>query len=70
MACRGKSSWPELVGTNGGFAATKVERENPLVRAEIVLEGTIVPIEIRAVCGRVRVWVNRRGRVTRVPVQG
>ncbi|KAL5726932.1 hypothetical protein ACHQM5_000174 [Ranunculus cassubicifolius] len=69
MDCQGKSSWPELVGVDGNLAAATVERENPLVRAEIVLEGTIVPIEIMAVCGRVRIWVNRRGRVTRVPVQ-
>ncbi|KAF8369708.1 hypothetical protein HHK36_022592 [Tetracentron sinense] len=68
--CAGKDSWPELLGTQGHVAAATIERENPLVTAEIVLEGTIVPINIVPVCTRVRVWVDNSGTVTRVPTIG
>ncbi|KAF8392252.1 hypothetical protein HHK36_022594 [Tetracentron sinense] len=44
--CAGKNSWPELLGTQGHVAAATIERENPLVTAEIVLEGTIVPADL------------------------
>ncbi|KAM7489377.1 hypothetical protein LguiB_026861 [Lonicera macranthoides] len=64
----GKSSWPELCGTRGNTAVATIERENSLVDAFIVLEGSIVTTDIR--CNRVRVWVNRNGIVTRVPVVG
>ncbi|KAL5714407.1 hypothetical protein ACHQM5_016373 [Ranunculus cassubicifolius] len=68
--CRGKNSWPELVGTDGNFAAARIESQNPFVGAVIVLEGTIVPADFRAVCSRVRVWVNTSGIVTRIPAIG
>ncbi|KAF8392255.1 hypothetical protein HHK36_022597 [Tetracentron sinense] len=63
--CAGKSSWPELLGKKGEVAAATIERENPLVNAVIVLEGSIVTQEI--LCTRVRVWVDHSGIVTRVP---
>ncbi|XWS75169.1 hypothetical protein CRYUN_Cryun01aG0061900 [Craigia yunnanensis] len=66
--CQGKSSWPELLGTNGEEAAATIERENPNVNAEIVLEGTIVTPDF--LCTRVRVWVDTNGIVTRVPIIG
>ncbi|XVE68858.1 hypothetical protein DITRI_Ditri09bG0103500 [Diplodiscus trichospermus] len=66
--CQGKSSWPELLGTKGEEAAAIIERENPNVNAEIVLEGTFVnPVFL---CTRVRVWVDTNGIVTRVPIIG
>ncbi|XWS07972.1 hypothetical protein CRYUN_Cryun41cG0036900 [Craigia yunnanensis] len=64
----GKSSWPELLGTKGEEAAATIERENPNVDAEIVLEGSFVlPVIL---CNKVRVWVDTNGIVTRVPVIG
>ncbi|XVE99291.1 hypothetical protein REPUB_Repub03eG0185900 [Reevesia pubescens] len=66
--CKGKSSWPELVGETGEIAATTIENENPLVNAVIVLEGTSVTDDFR--CDRVRVWVNTNGIVIEVPVIG
>ncbi|CAL5337503.1 unnamed protein product [Camellia sinensis] len=63
---KGKSSWPELVGTQGETAVTTIESENPLVNAVIVLEGSIVTQDIR--CDRVRVWVDTNGIVVSVPV--
>ncbi|CAL5337504.1 hypothetical protein CsSME_00020723 [Camellia sinensis var. sinensis] len=68
VECKGKSSWPELLGAKGETAAATVERENPLVNAVIVLEGTIVTKDF--LCTRVRVWVDDCGIVTRVPVIG
>ncbi|KAK3190261.1 hypothetical protein Dsin_029822 [Dipteronia sinensis] len=66
--CRGKASWPELVGARGVDAASTIERENPFVSAVIVLEGTIVTQEFS--CTRVRVWVNTSGVVVDIPVIG
>ncbi|XVF83182.1 hypothetical protein PTKIN_Ptkin16aG0113400 [Pterospermum kingtungense] len=64
----GKSSWPELFGTNGEEAAATIERENPNVDAQIILEGTFV-LAIY-LCNRVYVWVDTNGIVTRVPTIG
>ncbi|KAK3190254.1 hypothetical protein Dsin_029815 [Dipteronia sinensis] len=60
--CRGKASWPELVGARGVDAASTIERENPYVTAEIVLEGTIVTQEFS--CTRAEAGVGEAtGRV-------
>lgn len=61
----GKSSWPELVGKNGEVAAAIIEKENPCVHAIVLLEGTPVTKDYRI--DRVRVWVNKKGKVIRVP---
>lgn len=66
--CEGKDSWPELVGAKGTEAEATIESENHLVNAVIVKEGMFVTADFR--CDRVRVWVNKRGIVTRVPVIG
>ncbi|XP_020222355.1 inhibitor of trypsin and hageman factor-like [Cajanus cajan] len=66
--CQGKSSWPELVGVEGTVAEATIERENPLVDAIIVIEGTIVTPDFR--CDRVWVWVNKDGIVYQVPTIG
>ncbi|CAB4261681.1 unnamed protein product [Prunus armeniaca] len=62
--CEGKDSWPELVGDKGKDAAATIESENHLLNAVIVKEGTFVTADFR--CDRVRVWVNKRGIVTKV----
>lgn len=66
----GKEDWPELLGAEGTVAKETIERENSTVKAEIVLEGTIVPADLVRVCDRVRVWVDTCGIVTRVPTIG
>ncbi|PNT15265.1 hypothetical protein POPTR_010G075400v4 [Populus trichocarpa] len=63
--CQGKSSWPELLGAEGKVAAATIERENPLVEAIIVLDGSEVSLDFR--CDRVWVWVDERGIVIEVP---
>ncbi|KAK9181503.1 hypothetical protein WN944_024640 [Citrus x changshan-huyou] len=63
--CPRKSSWPELVGKNGEVAAAIIEKENPCVHAIVLLEGTPVTKDYRI--DRVRVWVNKKGKVIRVP---
>lgn len=50
------------------MAEETIERENSLVDAVIVLEGSIVTDDFR--CDRVRVWVDTEGIVTRVPIIG
>ncbi|CAA7057361.1 unnamed protein product [Microthlaspi erraticum] len=64
----GKSSWPELLETKGEYAKEVIERENPKMTAEIILEGTIV-LEIY-ICTRVYVWVNDCGIVVQIPTIG
>ncbi|KAF5820620.1 putative proteinase inhibitor I13, potato inhibitor I [Helianthus annuus] len=61
-----KDSWPELVGAKGEAAAATIEKENPLVNATVILEGTATTRDFR--CDRVWVWVNRKGVVTRTPI--
>ncbi|TKY51888.1 Proteinase inhibitor [Spatholobus suberectus] len=63
--CEGKSSWPELVGVQGTVAEATIERENPLVNAKIVPEGSVVTLDFR--CDRVWVWINKDGIVKQVP---
>ncbi|CAK9318709.1 unnamed protein product [Citrullus colocynthis] len=67
--CKGKSSWPELVGKAGKEAEKIIEKENPLVDAIIVDEGSMVILDFR--CDRVWVWVDSKtGVVTRTPFIG
>ncbi|KAL9408775.1 hypothetical protein AB3S75_047207 [Citrus x aurantiifolia] len=66
--CKGKSSWPELVGVEGKVATETIERENPIVSAHILLEGSIVFLD--RYCGRVYVWVDTNGIVVEVPTMG
>ncbi|KAI9116537.1 hypothetical protein K1719_012704 [Acacia pycnantha] len=63
--CRGKDSWPELVGVERQRAEAIIERENQWVKVIIVEEGAFVSADFR--CDRVWVWVNSQCRVTRVP---
>ncbi|XAR57366.1 hypothetical protein NMG60_11025486 [Bertholletia excelsa] len=69
LECKGKSSWPELVGKNGDFAKKVVEKENSHVRAEIITPD-VVAITPDFSCGRVRVFVDEKYNVRRVPVIG
>ncbi|EOY10341.1 hypothetical protein QUC31_010054 [Theobroma cacao] len=64
----GKQSWPELVGEKGDVAAAKIEKENPNVKAVVLLEGT--PTDRMFDITRVRVFVNEEGMVTQVPRTG
>ncbi|MGL7116107.1 serine protease inhibitor, partial [Salmonella sp. NW1113] len=67
--CKGKSSWPELLGTSGKKAEKIIEKENPLVDAVIVDENTSVILDFR--CDRVWVWTNSKtGKVFQVPTIG
>ncbi|KAL6970525.1 hypothetical protein U1Q18_030223 [Sarracenia purpurea var. burkii] len=65
---KSKNSWPELVGEQGETAAATIERENPLVTAQILLDPS--PTIRNFDCTRVWVWVDDKGFVTRTPVIG
>ncbi|MED6207326.1 hypothetical protein PIB30_034744 [Stylosanthes scabra] len=67
-SCKGKSSWPELVGTDGNAAVQTIMRENPRVTATTVPKGSSVTTDFR--CDRVRVFVDRSGTVFLVPKIG
>jgi hypothetical protein len=64
----GKSSWPELLGVDGKCAVETIERENSLVEAIIVPEGSSIIEDFR--CDRVWVWVDKDGIVYLVPAIG
>ncbi|KAI4342730.1 hypothetical protein MLD38_027317 [Melastoma candidum] len=66
--CKGKSSWPELVGKDGDVAKVVITGENPNVTATKVKEGSSVTTDFR--CDRVFVWVDGSDAVTRVPKIG
>ncbi|KAK1428383.1 hypothetical protein QVD17_17216 [Tagetes erecta] len=66
--CKGKSSWPELVGTSGEAAAAKIEEENPLVFALMQRDGIPQTGDFR--CDRVRVLVDDSWFVVSTPVIG
>ncbi|XP_019100513.1 PREDICTED: protease inhibitor HPI-like [Camelina sativa] len=66
--CPGKNSWPELVGTNGDYAARVIERENSRVDAVVIMDGIPVTGDFR--CNRVRVRVDRNRIVVQVPTTG
>lgn len=53
---------------DGEEAAAKIERENENVNAIVVSEGHAVIMDYR--CTRVWVWVDKHGKVTRVPKIG
>ncbi|KFK29320.1 hypothetical protein AALP_AA7G118100 [Arabis alpina] len=64
----GKNSWPELVETNGDYAASVIESENSKVDAVVILVGSMVTADIR--CDRVRVWVDKNRIVVKIPTIG
>ncbi|WZZ36448.1 hypothetical protein YC2023_019849 [Brassica napus] len=70
--CSGKTSWPELVGTKGDYAASVIERENPGVTAAVIVVRSPVPFEYNIRCNRVWVWVDKKvdGTVVVVPIVG
>ncbi|KAI3939990.1 hypothetical protein MKW98_029766 [Papaver atlanticum] len=64
----GKSSWPELVGCRGKTAENTIEYENRNVNAIVIPEGSPVTLDLR--CDRVRVFVDKTGKVVQTPVIG
>lgn len=68
MGIIGKNVWPELLGKNGDRAIIIIEQENHAVTASLVPEGSFVTADFR--CDRVRVWVNKKNIIIRVPAIG
>ncbi|XVF42744.1 hypothetical protein PTKIN_Ptkin01aG0388600 [Pterospermum kingtungense] len=64
----GKLSWPELVGEKGKVAVKIIEKENPNVRAILILQNSPVTGDLDP--NRVWVFVNEKGVVTQVPKAG
>ncbi|KAI4317969.1 hypothetical protein L6164_025789 [Bauhinia variegata] len=67
--CKGKTSWPELVGINAEVARKIIERENPNVKAiSLPDDSTVVTPIIK--CYRVRLFVDKQDVVTKTPIIG
>ncbi|CAA7052070.1 unnamed protein product [Microthlaspi erraticum] len=63
-----KTTWPELVGTNGDYAATVIKGDNPSLNVAVFVNGAFVSGDLR--CDRVRVWVDGNRIVVKVPTAG
>ncbi|KAI4311309.1 hypothetical protein MLD38_036215 [Melastoma candidum] len=67
--CDGKkTSWPELLHKDWFTAVNTIASENSLVSAVVVPENSVVTDDF--ICARVRVWVDKEGKVTMVPKVG
>lgn len=65
----GKSSWPELVGTEGATAVTTIKKERPdLAQVVTVPQDAMVTQDYRL--DRVRVYIDAEGKVVRPPMVG
>ncbi|AEC09608.1 putative proteinase inhibitor I13, potato inhibitor I [Arabidopsis thaliana] len=64
----GKNSWPELLGTNGDYAASVIKGENSSLNVVVVSDGNYVTEDLS--CYRVRVWVDEIRIVVRNPTAG
>ncbi|RZC75312.1 hypothetical protein C5167_050790 [Papaver somniferum] len=54
--CSGKQEWPELLGAKPDIAKETIERENSLVRARLIEQGTYRILDFN--CNRVWVWTS------------
>ncbi|KAF3788984.1 Glu protease inhibitor [Nymphaea thermarum] len=69
QGCKGKNSWPELVGRDGSTAEAIIKAENPYVKTvQIVPEGSFVIQDFR--CDRVFVWVKPNNTIYLTPKIG
>ncbi|XP_010509102.1 PREDICTED: protease inhibitor HPI [Camelina sativa] len=64
----GKNSWPELLGTNGDYAASVIKGENSSLKVIVILVGSPVTADLR--CDRVRVRVDKSRIVVKTPTAG
>ncbi|KAF3456855.1 hypothetical protein FNV43_RR01509 [Rhamnella rubrinervis] len=63
-----KTSWPELVGTQGDVAVGVIKTENPNLNVFTLPVGSFVTGDHD--CNRVRVYVNANDFVAKVPKLG
>ncbi|KAI4317970.1 hypothetical protein L6164_025790 [Bauhinia variegata] len=67
-SCKGKLSWPELVGVDAVPAVRLIEGSNPNVKAIVLPEDSIVTTDF--LCDRVRVFVDKDNVVAKTPKIG
>ncbi|TMW88525.1 hypothetical protein EJD97_018437 [Solanum chilense] len=69
LLCKGKLSWPELIGVPAQYAKGIIQKENPFITdVQIVLNGSPVTADFR--CFRVRIVVNILDVAVSIPVVG
>ncbi|CAN8284837.1 unnamed protein product [Cochlearia groenlandica] len=66
--CPGKNAWPELVGTNGDYAASVIKSDNSRLSVFVILDGSPVTADFR--CDRVRIRVDTNHIVVKTPITG
>ncbi|KAL1198699.1 Protease inhibitor HPI [Cardamine amara subsp. amara] len=66
ISTAGNDSWPELVQKDEDYAASVIEKENPTVKAVVILKGSPMTSDLRF--DRVRVIVNYNRIVVSIPV--
>ncbi|XP_049413176.1 glu S.griseus protease inhibitor-like [Solanum stenotomum] len=67
-ACKvtGKSSWPELMGTNVAKAVSVIQTENPSVHVKVLNMSKPIPLPVD--CARVIVFIDDTNKVALPPV--
>ena len=60
-----KRQWPELVGTNGQEAVNIIKKDTGFSQVMTIRAGSMVTMDYRT--DRVRVYVDKRGFVTKTP---
>ncbi|KAF8069785.1 hypothetical protein N665_1135s0002 [Sinapis alba] len=68
FGCPGKTSWPELVGSNEEEATLVIKDENSSVEVVVILDP--IPVLGDFICNRVIVPVNEERIVVRTPTVG
>ncbi|XP_049345894.1 proteinase inhibitor 1-like [Solanum verrucosum] len=67
LMCKGKLSWPELIGVPTKLAKEIIEKENSLItNVQILLNGS--PVTLDFSCNRVRLFDNILGYVVDMPM--
>jgi len=65
--CPPKSKWPELVGKTAEEAEAVVKDEAPDVKIQVMPAGSFGTMEYNP--GRVRLWLDEDGKVSRAPTR-
>lgn len=66
MSAKGKAAWPELVGLSGEEARKIIMKENIRLETMIVPENSLVTYDVKN--NRVRLFVDKEGRVIKTPI--
>ena len=62
------SKWPQAVGLDAEAAKKIISNDNPMLTVHVINEGAMVTCDY--VINRVRITINKEGKVSKVPKLG